>query len=162
MIECLRIPQLSANIEQAAVTAWLKPEGASVTQGEPIVELTTEKACFECEAPASGTLLKVLAAEKSVLPVGYVIALIGDPGDPTPDVDAENQALIERQVQHTPIRRRRTDAAAAPRATRVRATPAARRVARELGVDLATLADAAGDQPINENMVRRQAAEGQA
>lgn len=156
MIVTLRIPQLSANVEEAALTAWLKQEGDTVRKGDPVVELTTEKACFECDAPADGVVRKHLAQEKSVLPVGYIIALIGDADAELPDVAAENEETIAAQTTHTPRRRQRRRRKTAERGEkrRVRATPAARRVARELGLELSELAAVAGDAPVSEAMVR--------
>lgn len=155
-MDTLRIPQLSANVEEAAVTGWLKQAGEPVRQGEPVVELTTEKACFECDAPAGGVLRQRLAEEKSVLPVGYIIALIGEPDEALPDVSEENAACVAAQTAHTPRRRRRRRKHAnGSRRRRVRATPAARRVARELGVDLADVAaQSEGDDPVSETQVR--------
>jgi len=52
--------------------------------------MTTDKACFDIEAPRAGVVRRILADAKSTLPVGYIIALIGDPDDPLPDVSAAN------------------------------------------------------------------------
>ena len=57
---------------------WLKREGERVEAGEPLVEIITDKAKFDYESPASGILRKIVATEKSTVPVGYVIALFAD------------------------------------------------------------------------------------
>ncbi|MDD4621811.1 MAG: E3 binding domain-containing protein, partial [Kiritimatiellae bacterium] len=117
--------------------------------GETVAELTTDKALYELEAPASGILLEVLATEKSVVPTGYIIGLIGEQGDSDPDA-TETNARITASYR---------DAGAADtapvkeRAPRVRATPRARRLARERGVDLAEVQAASGVEVIDETVL---------
>jgi len=155
MIRKARVPTLSANVDEVTVTDWFVREGDRVSRGQPIAELTTDKAAFELEAPAAGTVRRILAARKSVLPVGYVLALIGGRDDPLPEVETENARLLAQcrpdasvpgRARKTPERRKRR---------RVRATPAARRLARERGVDLSTVTPAADGGPVTEAMVRR-------
>jgi pyruvate dehydrogenase E2 component (dihydrolipoamide acetyltransferase) len=141
VIARVRLPKVSANVDEETVTAWLKQEGDPVARGEPLLEVTTDKVCIEVESPRDGVLRKILAEEKSVLPVGYVIALIGDESDSLPDVAAENSMLLEKSRQLAG--RRATSGrrgGVRGRRKRVRATPAARRMAREQGLDLAKLA----------------------
>ncbi|MDP6523660.1 MAG: biotin/lipoyl-containing protein [Kiritimatiellia bacterium] len=135
-----QLPKISANVESETLTAWLKNEGDHVKAGEPLVEVTTEKACVEVESPCSGVLRRILAPEKSILPVGYIIAIIcDDAGEPLPDVSAENEALMEKLRASSGRKRRKRAGRSAGREGRVRATPAARRRARELGIDLSRL-----------------------
>lgn len=156
MITRVRIPKLSANVEEAALTGWMKKEGDSARKGETLAELTTDKIALELPAPRSGVVRRILAPEKSVLPVGYVIALIGPESDPLPDVDAANRALLEKHRRRiaAPERPRRTGRGSA---RAVRATPAARRLAREWRVDLARLARETGVRLITESVVRQHA-----
>jgi pyruvate dehydrogenase E2 component (dihydrolipoamide acetyltransferase) len=159
MIYRFKLPKLSANIAQATVTAWLKNEGDTVRKGEPLVELTTDKAVVEVEAPRGGTLRRCLAAPKRTLPVGYILALIGDDHSPLPDVSAVNRRLLHKQRETVAGPRTGGRDAATRGATRVRATPAARRLARELGLDLAAVARAgARDRRLDESDVRAYAA----
>jgi pyruvate dehydrogenase E2 component (dihydrolipoamide acetyltransferase) len=156
MITRVRIPKLSANIQEAMVTDWYKREGDAVRKGEPIAEMTTEKAAFEFESPRNGILRKILARRKSTLPVGYIVALVGPADDPVPDVSDENEKLLARHRRDAGSAPAPKRAARAPR-RRVRATPAARRLARELKVDLALLKTTAGTDAITEAMVREHA-----
>ncbi|MEI6788106.1 MAG: biotin/lipoyl-containing protein [bacterium] len=137
MVTKLKIPKLTENDEEQVITAWLKKKGEYVKKGDPLVELSTSKAAFEVDAPRSGLLLAILAEVKSSLPVGYVVALIGDSNDILPDVSASNRRLIEtqtRKFQGVPLGKgKQTEAGTGP----LRATPAARRLAREHGTDLA-------------------------
>ncbi len=139
MITKVKIPKLTENDEEQVVTAWLKKVGDSVGKGDPLLELSTSKAAFELEAPRSGVLRAILADVKSSLPVGYIVALIGDAGEVLPEVSAANRRLMETQtgkVKTTPAASSKTgEAGTGP----LRATPAARRVARERGIDLAAV-----------------------
>ena len=137
MVTRVKIPKLTENDEEQVVTAWLKKVGEPVRRGDPLVELATSKAAFELEAPRSGVLRAILADVKSSLPVGSVVALIGAVADVLPDVSAANRKLMEaqpRQERSVPAGKTKPSDAGSGG---LRATPAARRLARERGVDLA-------------------------
>lgn len=160
MTTLFRAPKLSANVDEATVTAWFKAEGDAVQSGEALVELTTDKTAFEVEAPCDGTLLKMVATIKSVVPVGYILAAIGDTADTVPDtIESENEACMAAHREASGTQRRRRKAAGGGRERRqlVRATPAARRLARELGVDLAAVQAATGADAVDEEMVQAHA-----
>ncbi len=146
------IPQLDANLIDVTITCWKHSPGDTVTQGETIAELTTDKAVYELEAPASGTLLAILAETKSVVPSGYTIALIGAPGESDPEADAANRACL------TAYRGDSACANAAPdheRAERVRATPKARRLAKANGLDLEEIQRATGVEVVDEAAIKK-------
>jgi len=153
MIRKIVIPTLSTNVEEATITAWLKKEGDTVRKTEPIVELTTDKAAFELESPCSGVLRRILAGKKSTVPVGYVIALIGGQDDALPDVAEANQRLLNKHRQAAKARPAPARRAAGPRAV-VRATPAARRLAKECRADLAAVQTEVNAEIVTEEMVR--------
>ncbi len=67
------VPKLSATMESATVLRWLKEAGQRVRMGEPLVELETDKAAIEVEAPADGTLESILAPEGTQLPIGAAL-----------------------------------------------------------------------------------------
>lgn len=138
------IPLVSTNAADVTVTAWRSAPGARIACGEVLLDVTTDKAAFEVEAPTEGTLLAVYAPPRSVVPVGYVVALLGEPGESDSAIEADNAALVARQ-QHTLTARE--PPAVAPGSTpppsgatvspqAVRATPKARRLAAERGLDL--------------------------
>ena len=158
MITRIKSPKISANVEEETITAWFRKEGDSIAKGEPLVEITTDKTAVEVPAPRSGVLRRILAPAKSTVPVGYIIALLGPAEEALPDVEAENRKLSDA-FQRAPrsAHKERTGAtgdAGTPARDRVRATPSARRLARELGVDLAAVAAAGGDGIVSEDAVR--------
>jgi 2-oxoisovalerate dehydrogenase E2 component (dihydrolipoyl transacylase) len=75
------VPLLGEGVEEVTVTKWLKKEGDSVNELEPLLEVNTDKVDTEIPAPASGTVLKILAEEGVPAKVGAVLALIGKPGE---------------------------------------------------------------------------------
>ncbi|MFZ4394010.1 MAG: biotin/lipoyl-containing protein [Kiritimatiellia bacterium] len=185
MITRITVPHLDANLIDVTVTAWRSAPGDRVQVGEIVAELTTDKATFELEATGSGTLLEILAAPKSVVPSGYILAVLGEPGEVDADAAGLNRALMtkyregaggrktadrgqktEGRDQRSEIRDQRSEdktnslppAAAhlpptAPAATRVRATPRARRLAQELGLDLAKIQAETGAEVIDESVL---------
>lgn len=82
----VKLPQLGQSVEEASIVRWLKNEGDTVTKGEPLLAVQTDKAEIECESPASGTLRKILLGTDVTVPVMTVIALVGEPNEPLPDL----------------------------------------------------------------------------
>lgn len=142
------IPQLDVNLIDVTITRWRKEVGATVTPGEIIAELTTDKAVYELEAPDSGLLLEIFAAEKSVVPTGYIIGTLGAAGEQDPSIAAENQAIM--------LAYRGPQTAQAPtrvRPARVRATPRARRLAQEQNIDLSQVQAETGAAIVDEQVI---------
>jgi len=73
------------NTTKVNVVRWLKDEGDMLKQGEPVVELETEKVSYELDAPVDGVLLKIAAREPAEVEVGGLLGYIGGPGDKTPE-----------------------------------------------------------------------------
>lgn len=156
------VPFLDANILDVTVVKWLKAPGDAVASGEVVAEVSTDKAAFEIEAPAAGTLLAVLAPEKSIVPVKYVLGLVGAPGEEDVSAAADNAALMAayRAAAAAPSVTAASPApqpSSAPSATPapggaqpLRATPKARRYAQANGIDLADVAKATGAAMITE------------
>jgi pyruvate dehydrogenase E2 component (dihydrolipoamide acetyltransferase) len=156
----VKLPRLGQGMESGTVVRWLKQEGDRVEKGEPLYELDTEKVTQEVEAEASGVLLQI-AVQEGEVPVGQTVAVIGEEGeslpeeDETPDrvqPDEEGAEVGVEKPAEAPARedeRRRGREASADtseqvteireprRDGRVKASPLARRIARERGVDLA-------------------------
>ena len=75
------MPQLGLTMETGTILQWLKAVGDTVEKGQPVVLIQTDKVEYEVESPAAGTLLKVAAQEGAELPVGSLMAVLGDPGE---------------------------------------------------------------------------------
>ena len=129
------MPALELAQESGKVLHWLKSPGDTVTKGEPLVEIETDKVTTEIEAPASGLLGEVTAQDGDVVPVGQTIALIFAADEARPVGRAPAVAPPPR-VGGAP-------ALPAPAAT-IKASPLARAIAKEHGVDLAQVAAAGG------------------
>src|SRR3954449_1228000 len=132
------LPRLGQGMESGTIVRWLKSEGEPVQKGEPLFELDTDKVTQEVEAEAAGVLLKIAVAEGEV-PVGETVAFIGAEGEDVPEVAAA-EALNEPDRQPEPApQQRTTEQPAATTNGRVKASPLARRLARERGIDLAAI-----------------------
>jgi pyruvate dehydrogenase E2 component (dihydrolipoamide acetyltransferase) len=133
------MPALEMAQETGKIISWLKKEGDSISKGEPIAEIETDKVVLELEATADGVLAGVKAGAGDVVQVGKTIAWIVAPGE-KPPVEAESAMPAARTITGTPAPAAVAAAApvSAPRAD-VKVSPKARRRAQELGVDLSKL-----------------------
>jgi pyruvate dehydrogenase E2 component (dihydrolipoamide acetyltransferase) len=126
-------------MEEATIVNWLKEEGDPVNNGESILEIETDKSTVEIEAPAAGKLGKLLYAVGSVVPIGEVIAYVLDPGEElqlqmaSPTTPATNESVA--QAGEPELQRKKLETPSG----RVGASPVARRLAKELGVDLTSV-----------------------
>jgi len=133
------MPALGMAQDTGRLVRWLKAEGEEVRKGEPLMEVETDKVTVEVEAPADGTLADVRAAEGEDVPVGRSVALILAPGEPVPVETESTDADAEAAVRVAPSTDGREAPRAAPRARRRLASPKARRLAAERGVDLGSV-----------------------
>ncbi len=85
----LTMPQLGESVVEGTVIEWLKKEGETVEEYDPVVIIGTDKVDSDIPAPASGTLLKIYVREGETVEAGTLLALIGDAGEDTPDTDSE-------------------------------------------------------------------------
>src|SRR3954454_12141535 len=149
------MPRLSDSMEEGTVLKWLVDVGGEVKRGEPLVEIETDKANMTYEADTDGVLIEVLAQEGETLPIGQAIARIGaageevaggrsqvagdgaqaEPASEEPEPEPEEKAAEEEQA---PATRHPPPATSAGDGNgRVKASPVARRMAREMGLELA-------------------------
>ena len=146
MATSIVMPQMGYDMHEGKVVRWLKKEGEEVTRGEVIAEIETDKATVEYEAYTGGVMAKIVAEEGVAIPVGGLIAVMTAPGEAIPEdiltdaaiasaADSPAPAAAAVEAPESPI-----PAAAAPADTEeVRASPLARRLAKERGFDLATI-----------------------
>jgi len=146
------MPALELAQETGKVLRWMKAPGDKVRKGEPIVEIETDKVTVEIESPASGILSHVTAHEGDVIPVGHTIALITEPGaapvSTAPLTLPSPQGGEGERPRPTlsPVGRGQGEGPGGEgaRAEGVKASPLARRIAEEHGVDLARIKTASG------------------
>src|SRR5690349_21345057 len=138
------MPRLSDSMEEGTILTWLKKVGDEVAVGDELVEIETDKANMAYESDVAGTLMEILAQEGETLPIGSPIARIGDsngegPGArPAGPVDAGDPPPAARQ-QGVPPTTPPTGEAGAQDGERVKASPLARRLARDKGLELKDL-----------------------
>src|SRR5712691_6322370 len=129
---------LSPTMEEGRLVKWTKHEGDPVKSGDTLAEVETDKAVMELVARADGQLLKVLVPEGTTVPVGNIVAWIGKPGE---NVDGDGAGAPAPKAERsavpaaTPVQPA-TLVAAPPDASRVKASPLAKRIAKDVGVDL--------------------------
>src|SRR5882757_7160672 len=143
------MPALEMAQETGKLIAWRKQEGDRVTKGEPLLEIETDKAVVEVEASADGILAGIKASAGQDIPVGQTIAWIVAPGESVP-VETESSAPAARTASHaaSPAKEQTQAAMATSTSTTVRISPKARRLAKELGVDIATVRGSGDDGEI--------------
>ena len=123
-----KLPDLGEGLTEGEIARWLVDEGQEIAEDDPLVEVQTDKTTVEIPSPAAGKVARILVAEGEVVAVGTVLVVIGE-DEPTPDVPAP-QPAAEDPKGSVPV-------VAPPQTDRVRATPLVRKIAQELGVDLA-------------------------
>ena len=171
MASYVTMPRLSDSMEEGTILDWIVEEGGEVKRGEPLVEIETDKANMTYEADTDGILIEIVAKEGDTLPIGEVIARIGEAGEKPSgeskdegaeedqgeepdegnrgDGDRQDDAESDRDEEETiseseeradPARAQSGNGASADGGgERVKASPVARRMARDLGVELARL-----------------------
>jgi pyruvate dehydrogenase E2 component (dihydrolipoyllysine-residue acetyltransferase) len=168
----IKLPRLGQGMESGTIVKWLKSEGEQVEKGEPLYELDTDKVTQEVEADASGVLLKIAVAEGEV-PVGRTIAVIGEQGEAVEVAEDEQEEGSPARAREQE-RERGREASAPSELTeavtqirepqsgngRVKASPLARRIARERGIDLRNVAGTGPDGRVVAEDVERAAATG--
>jgi pyruvate dehydrogenase E2 component (dihydrolipoamide acetyltransferase) len=162
----VKLPQLGQGMESGTIVRWLKSEGDSVKKREPLYELDTDKVTQEVESDHDGILLKIVVPEGEV-EVGSTIAVIEADGAAAPEAAApEGPAPEPEATAPAPAPSAGNGDAAGsvpiPAGGRIKASPLARRIAREKGLDLATLTGTGPDGRIVAEDVERAQAGGAA
>jgi len=182
----VKLPRLGQGMESGTIVKWLKSEGDKVEKGEPLYELDTDKVTQEVEAEASGVLLKI-AIWAGEVEVGRTIAVIGELGEqvelassePAGNGSAALEVSGDPEEEGSPARAREQDRERGRRASaalsdqmaeirqpagdnggRIKASPLARRIARERGIDLSAVAGTGPDGRVVAEDVERTAASG--
>lgn len=133
---------------EGTIGVWLKKEGERVKEGEPLFEVETDKTSLEVEAKASGILAKILVVEGETVPIGERVALIAGEGESLQDFTSQRGAQSSKESgDHGRVEETESTTEAIQQASKVslasgnkiKATPAAKRLAREVGIDLSTV-----------------------
>jgi pyruvate/2-oxoglutarate dehydrogenase complex dihydrolipoamide acyltransferase (E2) component len=148
MAKAFKLPDLGEGLTEGEVARWLVAEGQTIAEDEPLVEIQTDKATVEIPSPFAGTVLEILVAEGEIAPVGTDLVVIGEPGEAA-GAGASNNLLQARSPAPS-------EGSGGPSAAagRVQATPVVRRIAQELGVDLAAVTGTGPGGRITEEDVR--------
>jgi pyruvate dehydrogenase E2 component (dihydrolipoamide acetyltransferase) len=180
----IQMPKLSDTMTEGTLVAWKKKKGDKVSAGEVIAEIETDKATMEWESPEDGTLTEIYVQEGGNVNVGDKIAFIGEEGEEAPEKEEKPKAEEEKEKKPQaetekpapakakdketapPQEKKKPIEAAAPaketkkaaepstEAARVKASPVARRVAAEFGVDLASVKGTGPEGRVIESDVR--------
>ncbi|MFI7000205.1 dihydrolipoamide acetyltransferase family protein [Nocardia sp. NPDC050175] len=151
----ITMPRLSDTMEDGVVSAWLKQVGDQITRGEVVAEIETDKALMELEAYEDGVLEQILAQPGTRIPIGEAIAIVGDgsgasaasavpqpspasSGSPAAEVTASASSVPASEASGMQPDSVQVDSDAQP-GERKKSSPLARKIARELGVDLAVV-----------------------
>ena len=150
----MTMPSMGADMTEGTIAKWLKTEGDQVSRGDKLAEIETDKTVVEMEAYADGVLRRITVEEGSLVQVGTVIAYIGDPEDEIPE--AVSAPIVAKRDMQSPEQSptpaspdpvvAKSDIVTEPTVTvssvgdgRVKASPIARKIAAEKGIDIATV-----------------------
>jgi pyruvate dehydrogenase E2 component (dihydrolipoamide acetyltransferase) len=134
----VKLPRLGQGMEAGTVNKWLKSEGDTVEKGEPLFEVDTDKVTQEVESDFAGVLLKIVLSSGEA-PVGQTIAYIGEAGEEVKEAPAPKQPEPDSAQPNQVRESAPAPSPAVSNGGRVKASPLARRIARERGIDLHAL-----------------------
>lgn len=127
------MPKIGLTMSEGKIVEWIKKEGEWVEKGEVLFVFETEKVTFEVEAPQSGFLAKILVQMDEIVPIGTVVGLLTEKEGEEVKITTESpKALLEKRIEMT-------GEITKPSLEKIRATPLARKMAKESGLDLKKL-----------------------
>jgi len=153
MVTNFTMPQLGLTMTEGTVSRWFKQAGDKVAAGEVLAEISTDKITIQIESPADGSVLSILVPEGIVAPVKAVLAVIGQPGEEIPCSESRQPTGKGEPVAQTGVNQAEAIARSEPSGW-VKASPLARRLAREGGVDLSVVTGTGPDGRVVERDVR--------
>jgi pyruvate dehydrogenase E2 component (dihydrolipoamide acetyltransferase) len=161
MASSFKLPDLGEGLTEGEIARWLVSEGQEIAEDDPLVEIQTDKATVEIPSPYAGTVLRILVAEGEIAPVGTQLVVIGEPGEePSSNLSQASGGPSSAETEPSDTLLQGANRAAA--SGRTQATPVVRRIAQELGVDLASVAGTGPGGRITEDDVRAAASGGAA
>ncbi len=148
MAQIIGLPKLSPTMEEGVLVKWVKREGDSVEPGELVAEVETDKANMDFNLEDEGVLLKLLVEEGATVPLGAPVAILGELGEDISALVEEAKALLAGSAASA------ATAATPPAGARLLASPLAKTLALETGIDLRALAGSGPGGRIVERDVR--------
>jgi pyruvate dehydrogenase E2 component (dihydrolipoamide acetyltransferase) len=146
MVTKVIMPQMGLTMEEGKIVEWIKKEGERVEKGEPLFQIETDKVTLEVESPGTGVLRKILVKEEETVPIITVIGYIAEPGESIPETEAKAAPAKEAAPQRVEVKAEvkeevpaRGVAAEATGGERVKASPVAKKLAEEHGIDLSRI-----------------------
>lgn len=141
----IKMPKFGETMEEGTITNWYVDEGDEIERGEPLFEIETDKSVLDVESEYEGVLLKKVAEEYDSIPIGEVVAIIGEKGE-------EVSLAVEEEKPQDVAPQEESKSAEKPEAApvgfesdKIRATPAARRIAHEQGMPLSAIGTSRAD-----------------
>lgn len=151
----VQMPKWGLTMKTGKIARWLVAEGGAVAVGQPLLEVETDKITNVVESPAGGVLLQIVSPQGEVVPVMQVIGIIGESGEAVAAPAAQAAGAVSADSPAPAASGAKGQNAQASTAQgEIRAMPAARKAAKELGVDLATVTGTGRDGVITEKDVR--------
>ena len=134
----LKVPTLGMDMEEATIVRWLVEEGAEVKKGDPVLEIDTDKTSFEIEAPSDGAIHALRGEAGDILPVGATLAYVTAPGEDflEPQEESHTEEVKPERTAEVPKHQTVPVSADSEDGRRVRASPAARRAAADMGISI--------------------------
>jgi pyruvate dehydrogenase E2 component (dihydrolipoamide acetyltransferase) len=142
MAELVALPMMGQTMEEGTITRWHKKEGDRVEKDEPVLEVMTDKVNMDVESPRDGVILKILQPVDAVVPVQGPLFIVGEPGDEISHLlAAAGGGQAKAEPAPAPVAPQQpTHPAEAVEQGEIKASPRARKVAEEMGVDIGMLA----------------------
>jgi len=144
------MPKWGMSMKEGKVTKWLKNEGETIEKGEPLFEVETEKITNQVEATDSGVLFQIVVQAGTTVPVGAIVAVIAAPGEQPERIEGTQMGEIVEAEPTAPTAPAPEKREEKEKKKFVLATPAARRMTKELGLDLAKVPGSGPDGRVSE------------
>ncbi|MBS7644815.1 2-oxo acid dehydrogenase subunit E2 [Candidatus Bathyarchaeota archaeon] len=153
MVTMVKMPKSDLTMERGTILKWYKREGDKIMKGEPLVQIMAQKSTIDLESSVSGTVLKTLAEENEDVPVGKIIAILGEPGEEIPSLEALEEEARPKALE--PILEVSPKLEEVKSHVEVRASPLARKLAKEHGIDLREVEGTGPGGRVTESDVQR-------
>ncbi len=156
-----KFPDIGEGLTEGEIVRWLVKEGDEIKEGQPLVEVETDKALAEIPSPKTGVILKIMAKEKEIVKVGQVIVIIGEKGEALAAPPPRPRSVgVVGELEEAPEEAPSVTVTAEPVKTvlvseHALATPAVRALAKELGVDINKVKGSGSEGRVLEKDVRQ-------